>query len=101
MVILVTMTTMTLADAKARFSEVVGRVHDHHERITITVHGKPTAVILSVYDLESIMETLAVLGDPEAMAQLRAAEDEPTVPMEDVERELRDKRTPPGRTDAA
>ncbi|MGA8454186.1 MAG: type II toxin-antitoxin system Phd/YefM family antitoxin [Streptosporangiaceae bacterium] len=42
---------MPLGEAKSHLSELVGRVHDHHERVTVTVHGKPSAVLLSVEDL--------------------------------------------------
>jgi prevent-host-death family protein len=64
------MTTMPLADVKARLSEVVGRVHDHHERITVTVHGRPSAVLIAVEDLEALQETLSVLSDPETLRRL-------------------------------
>ncbi|MFZ1372987.1 MAG: type II toxin-antitoxin system Phd/YefM family antitoxin, partial [Nostocoides sp.] len=43
LVILVTMTRMSLADAKAHLSDVVSRVSKHHERVTVTVHGQPSA----------------------------------------------------------
>lgn len=64
MVILVTMTTMPLGEVKAHLSELVGRVHDHHERITVTVHGHASAVLVAVEDLERLEETLKILSDP-------------------------------------
>jgi hypothetical protein len=36
-----TMTILPLAEVKSHLSELVGRVHDHHERVTVTVHGRP------------------------------------------------------------
>ena len=39
----------------------------------ITKHGRPAAVVLSVDDLESLEETLDVLGSYELMADLREA----------------------------
>ena len=33
-------TVMSLAAVKAHLSDLVGRVHAQHERITITVHGR-------------------------------------------------------------
>ncbi|MCA1703453.1 MAG: type II toxin-antitoxin system Phd/YefM family antitoxin [Actinobacteria bacterium] len=59
LVILLTMATVPLAEVKAHLSELVGRVHDHHERVTVTVHGRPSAVLIAVEDLESLEETLA------------------------------------------
>ena len=65
----------SLADAKARLSELVGRVGAQHDRVTLTVHGRPTAVaLLSVEDLEALEETIAVLSDAAAMRALAAAE---------------------------
>ncbi|MGB6165406.1 MAG: type II toxin-antitoxin system Phd/YefM family antitoxin [Pseudonocardiaceae bacterium] len=64
------MTTMSLADVKARLSELVSRVHAHHERITVTVHGRPSAVLIALADLEALQETLSVLSDPETLRRL-------------------------------
>src|SRR5664280_1941204 len=45
MVILVTISEIrSLAKAKAHLSELVARAGTEHERITVTVHGRPTAV---------------------------------------------------------
>jgi antitoxin YefM len=65
-----TMTTLPLGEVKAHLSELVGRVHDHHERVTVTVHGRPSAVLVSVDDLEQLEETVAVLGDPATLRRL-------------------------------
>lgn len=51
-------------------SELVGRVQAHHERVTVTVHGKPSAVLLAPDDLERMEETIAVLADSSLMKQL-------------------------------
>jgi antitoxin YefM len=64
------METTSLADAKNRLSELVSAVQGTWERVTITKNGKPAAVLIAVDDLESILETLAVLVDPEAMAAI-------------------------------
>lgn len=69
-----TMTTESLADAKAHLSELIGRVQSHHERITVTVHGKPSAVIIAPDDLERLEETIAVLADADSIEQLLASQ---------------------------
>jgi prevent-host-death family protein len=62
-----TMTTsMSLALAKAHLSDIVSRVSGQHERVTVTVHGRPSAVLIAPEDLESLEETLAILSDPDA-----------------------------------
>lgn len=91
-----TMTTvLPLNEVKSKFSEMVGRVRDHHEEIVITVHGEPAAVLLSAYEFESMQETLAVLNDPGAMAAIRAYEENPDdlVPLAEVQREVAARQT--------
>jgi antitoxin YefM len=65
-----------LADVKNRLSEVVDRLEREHGRVVITKHGRPAAVMLSLEDLESLEETLAVLSDPELVAAIREADAE-------------------------
>lgn len=67
-------TQLPLAEVKAHLSELVGRVHGQHERVTVTVHGRPSAVLLSPDDLESLEETIAILSDRDAVLQLMASE---------------------------
>jgi antitoxin YefM len=68
------MTTMPLADAKARLSAVLDEVRDTHERVVITRNGRPEAVIMSVSDLEALEETLDLLSTPGALEQIAEAE---------------------------
>jgi antitoxin YefM len=76
MTIIQVMTTISLADAKARLSAVLDEVRDTHERVVITRNGRPEAVILAVSDLEALEETLDLLSTPGALEQIRAAEAE-------------------------
>jgi prevent-host-death family protein len=52
---------MPLADVKNRLSEVVDRLQREHGRVIITRHGRPAAVVMSVEDLDSLEETLAIM----------------------------------------
>jgi len=63
-------TTLSLAEVKAHLSELVGRVNVYHERITVTVHGRPSAVLVATEDLDALEETVAILSDAEAMRRL-------------------------------
>jgi antitoxin YefM len=74
MTIILVMTTIPLADAKARLSAVLDEVRDTHERVVITRNGRPEAVILAVSDLEALEETLNVLSTPGALDDIRQAE---------------------------
>ncbi len=63
--------SIPLADAKARFSEIVERVVSQQERVVVTRNGRAAAVLVSPDDLESLEETLAVLSDPILLSQVR------------------------------
>ncbi|GAB2750518.1 type II toxin-antitoxin system Phd/YefM family antitoxin [Nocardioides pakistanensis] len=67
------MPSESLRDARDHFSEVIDRVDQEHERVTITRNGRAVAVILSPDDLAELEETLAVLSDPDALADIREA----------------------------
>ena len=66
-------THMPLADVKNRLSEVVDRVEKTSQRLVITKHGRPAAVLISVDELESLEETLDIISNPEVMAEIRDA----------------------------
>ena len=70
------MTVLSLAQVKSHLSELVGRVNSQHERVTVTVHGKPSAVLIATEDLESLEDTVEILSDPGTLARLAASEAE-------------------------
>ncbi|MHB1510306.1 MAG: type II toxin-antitoxin system Phd/YefM family antitoxin [Acidimicrobiales bacterium] len=62
---------VSLAEAKAHLSEVVEGIETEHRRVVITKHGRPSVVVLAVEDLAALEDTLEVLSDADAMADLR------------------------------
>ena len=66
--------TLPLAEVKAKLSEMVDRVEHTHDRITVTRNGRPAAVLISPDELASLEDTLDLLSDADAMAQLRDAQ---------------------------
>lgn len=58
------MTTMSLAAARDRLSEVVTQVEKTHDRVEITRHGRSAAVLISAEDLSALEETLDILTTP-------------------------------------
>lgn len=76
MVILMTMSILSLAEAKAHLSEVVNRVSSQHERVTVTVHGRPSAILIAPEDLEQMEETIAVLSDNELLRDLATSDED-------------------------
>lgn len=79
---------MSLAEAKAHLSEVVSRVGSQHERVLVTVHGAPSAVLIAPADLEALEETIAVLSDGDAVARLAASDAELAAGLGESEADL-------------
>lgn len=69
------MKTLSLASVKAHLSALVDEVVGTQEGVTITRNGAPAAVILSMDDYESLLETLALLDDRDARERLDEAEE--------------------------
>lgn len=70
------MSVMPIAEVKAHLSELVGRVNSQHERVTVTVHGKPSAMLIATEDLASLEESLEILSDPDTLRRLAASDAE-------------------------
>jgi prevent-host-death family protein len=70
------MSIVSVGDARDHFSELITEVERTHQRVTVTRHGKPVAVVLSPDDLESLEETLDILAQPGALSEIHEAEDD-------------------------
>ena len=71
---IVAMSTEPLRVVRDHLSEVIDRVEHQHERVVITRNGRAAAVLISPDDLEALEETLSVLDDAEALADIREAD---------------------------
>ena len=67
------MTTLPLATVRDRLSALVDDVARTHNTLTITRNGVPAAIVLSIDDYESIMETLALVEDQDDQRRLGEA----------------------------
>ena len=63
--------TLPFSEVKAHLSELADRVERQHDRILVTRNGRPSFVLLSPDDLESLEESLDILKDDELMESLR------------------------------
>jgi len=63
--------TLPFSEVKAHLSELADRVERQHDRILVTRNGRPSFVLLSPDDLESLEESLDILKDDELMKSLR------------------------------
>jgi antitoxin YefM len=44
--------------------------------VTVTVHGRPSAVLVALEDLERLEETLEILRDPDTIKRLASSDSE-------------------------
>ena len=63
--------TLPFSEVKAHLSELADRVERQHDRILVTRNGRPSFVLVSPDDLESLEESLDILKDDELMESLR------------------------------
>jgi prevent-host-death family protein len=62
---------LPFSEVKAHLSELADRVEVEHDRILVTRNGRPSFVLMSPDDLESLEETLDIVRDDELMKSLR------------------------------
>lgn len=67
------MTTLPLSEIKAHLSELINQVEREHDRVVLTRNGVPAAVIMSPADLQALEDTLELLSDPTARAEIDEA----------------------------
>ena len=91
------MKTMPAGVFKTNCLAVMDEVKAKRETVVITKHGHPAAVVISVDDLESLEETLDVMGSAallddirEALAELGTA-DAPVLTKDDALRLIADR----------
>jgi antitoxin YefM len=65
--------TVSLAEARKRFSEVLSEAERFNEQFTITKNGKPVAVIVSSYEWETLEDTVFWLSQPGILEDIAEA----------------------------
>lgn len=62
--------TMSLKQARSRFSSLIDKADRLSERFIVTKNGTPKAVVMGADEYESLMETLELLSNPKAVKAL-------------------------------
>jgi antitoxin YefM len=79
-------------EARAKLTELLDDVEARHEHLVITRKGRPAAVVISPEEWDAIEETLEVLQDEGALADLRKSEEDVKAghlfSLDEVRREL-------------
>ena len=67
---------VSISDARANLPDLVKKVNKNLDRVTITINGKPKAVLVSEEELSSLEETSEILAIPGAKKRIiRGAEE--------------------------
>lgn len=83
-------------ELRSNLSQLLSDVADRRDHVLVTRNGRPAAALVPVDEYEALEETADILSDPDALAALEAglaelSRDE-TVALEDLRRELRERR---------
>lgn len=94
---MVVMEAIPITEAKARIAELADRVAREHDHFTITRNGRADVMLISVAEYESMQETLDLLSDDEALADLRQSREDfttgDTFALDEVRTELERRRS--------
>lgn len=62
---------VSVSDARNNLPKLISRVSKNMDRVVITVHGQPTATLVSQEELESLEETAEILSIPGARESIK------------------------------
>jgi antitoxin YefM len=68
--------TVPFTEARSGLTALLDEIERVHEHVVITRNGRPSAVMMAQDEYDSLIETLEVLADHEAMADLAASQDD-------------------------
>jgi antitoxin YefM len=75
MAIIMAMETLSITEAKNRFTELADRAAAEHDHFTVTRNGRPHVLVVSVAEWDALQETIAVLSDAQTRADLAESEE--------------------------
>jgi antitoxin YefM len=84
--------TVPVREFRSHLADLLDEVADRREHVTITRHGRPSAVLIPINEYEALEETAEILSDDDTLAAIRrglddlAAGDE--VSLDEVRQEM-------------
>jgi antitoxin YefM len=63
--------TVPVREFRSRLADLLDEVADRREHVTITRHGRPSAVLIPVQEYEALEETAEILSDDDTLAAIR------------------------------
>ena len=84
--------SVTLKMLRPRLPKIIDDIDSRMDRFIITKRGKPIALMMSIEDYESLLETIDVLSDTRLMKKIKKAEEEvrkgDVKMLNDIEKEI-------------
>jgi antitoxin YefM len=89
--------TVPVREFRSNLGQLLSDVADRRDHVLVTRNGRPAAMLVPVDEYEALEETAEILSDVDALAALEAGlaeiSREETVTLEDLRRELAERRT--------
>lgn len=84
--------TVPVREFRSHLADLLDEVADRREHVTITRHGRPSAVLIPVNEYEALEETAEILSDDDTLTAIRRGLDDLVVgdetSLDQVRREL-------------
>jgi prevent-host-death family protein len=91
--------TVPVRELRSNLSQLLSDVAERRDHVLVTRNGRPAAALVPIDEYQSLEETAEILSDPDALAALEAGLAElqrgETVTLEDLRRQLAERRTAP------
>lgn len=65
---------LPFTEARTHLIELLDEIEREHDHVVITRNGRPSAVVMSQAEYESLIETVEILGDVQLMADLASSD---------------------------
>lgn len=90
--------TVPVREFRSRLADFLDEVADRREHVTITRHGRPSAVVIPLNEYEALEETAEILSDDDTLAAIRRGLDDlaagDQVPLDQVRQEMAARKRP-------
>lgn len=66
--------SLSVRELRPIISSILDKIYRKWDRCIVTKHGKPEAIIMSIEDYESMVETLNIQSDKDCLKRIHTAE---------------------------